>query len=120
MSREKVFSVNIKDCRVDNFTVGGNGGGGKDTSNTGVRVTHAASGAVGKATDTRSGIKNRALAFRRMAESKTFQAWARLEVARLGGRPSIEAQVEAAMTPDNLKIEVHTAQGWIPYDPESI
>lgn len=40
--REKklLFSVTIKDCRVDNFTVGGNGGAGKDTSNTGARVTH--------------------------------------------------------------------------------
>lgn len=42
MKQEKVllFSVTIKDCKVDAFTVGGNGGSGKDTSNTGARVTH--------------------------------------------------------------------------------
>lgn len=40
MDKQLLFSVTIKDCRVDTFTVGGNGGSGKDTSNTGVRVTH--------------------------------------------------------------------------------
>lgn len=116
MPRTKLFSVGIGDCRVDHFTVGGHGGSGKDTSNTGCRVTHLPSGAVGKATDTRSGSKNRALAFRRMAESKAFQSWANLEAARLSGTPSIESQVEDAMRPENLKIETRTAQGWATYD----
>lgn len=35
-----LFSVTIKDCDVGTFTVKGPGGGGKDTSQTGVRVTH--------------------------------------------------------------------------------
>lgn len=35
-----LFSVTVEDCDVQTFTVGGNGGSGKDTSNTGVRVTH--------------------------------------------------------------------------------
>lgn len=41
-SKEKhlLFSVTINDCNVDTFTVGGKGGSGKDTSQTGIRVTH--------------------------------------------------------------------------------
>jgi len=35
-----LFSVTIADCDVGTFTVKGPGGGGKDTSQTGVRVTH--------------------------------------------------------------------------------
>lgn len=35
-----LFSVTIKDCKTEAFTVGGRGGSGKDTSNTGCRVTH--------------------------------------------------------------------------------
>lgn len=35
-----LFSVTIKDCRVDAFTPGGNGGSGKDTCNSGCRITH--------------------------------------------------------------------------------
>ncbi len=38
--KKLLFSITIKDCKVDAFTVGGNGGAGKDTSNTGCRVTH--------------------------------------------------------------------------------
>lgn len=38
--RKLWFSITIKDCDVGTFTVKGPGGGGKDTSQTGVRVTH--------------------------------------------------------------------------------
>lgn len=114
MPKRKLFSVTLQDCRLDTFTVGGNGGGGKDTSNTGVRITHVASGAVGRAVDSRSQAKNKQLAFRRMGESKIFQSWAKAEASRLAGRPSVEAQVEEAMEPKNLKIEGKNEEGqWV-------
>lgn len=114
--RVKLFSVTLDDCRVDTFTVGGNGGSGKDTSNTGVRITHGASGAVGKATDTRSQSKNKALAFRRMAETPKFLAWTRLRAAELAGRPTIETLVAEAMEPKNLKIEAYQGGRWTELD----
>lgn len=116
IARRLAFSVTIHDCRVDTFTVGGNGGGGKDTSNTGVRVTHEASGAMGRAVDTRSQAKNKSLAFRRMAESKEFQAWARLEASRLSGTKSVETLVDEAMAPANLWVEEFDGDLWKPYD----
>lgn len=111
--RKLVFSVGIHDCKVDTFTVGGHGGAGKDTSNTGVRLTHEPSGAIGRATDTRSQLKNKQLALRRMAETEAFRAWARLESSRLAGMPSIDDQVEEAMRPENLKVEVQLNGMWI-------
>ena len=114
--RQKCFSVTLDDCRVDTFTVGGHGGSGKDTSNTGVRITHLASSAVGKASDSRSQLGNKRLAWRRMAESKAFQAWARLMVAKLSGQPSVESRVEADMAPNLLRIEMQSGNGtWVPY-----
>ena len=110
--RRKLFSVTIKDCKVDTFTVGGNGGGGKDTSNTGVRVAHTASGATGKATESRSQLSNKRVAFRRMAETKEFRQWVKVEAARLAGHPSPEELVEKAMQPENLKVEYRTSKGW--------
>ena len=41
-----LFSVTRKDLIRQTFTVGGHGGGGKDTSNSGVRLIHPLSGAV--------------------------------------------------------------------------
>lgn len=117
-SKRKLFSVTLKDCRVDCFTVGGNGGGGKDTSNTGVRVTHIQSGAVGKATDTRSQAKNKALAFRRMGESKEFVAWVHRVVIDID---KVDAQVEYYMRPQNIKVEGRDHSGkWVELDAESL
>ena len=113
MSKKLVFSVSIKDCRVDTFTVGGHGGSGKDTSNTGVRVTHEPSGATGKSTETRQQSKNKQLAFVRMAESKEFQTWARLTAARLATGKSVDELVEDAMAPENIKTEVKEDGKWI-------
>ena len=112
--KKKLFSVTLKDCRVDYFTVGGHGGGGKDTSNSGARVTHIASGAVGRAVDTRSAQKNRRLAFERMAATKTFKAWVKITASRLITGKSIEDIVDDQMEEKNLKIEVKDEKNrWI-------
>lgn len=98
---------------MDTFTVSGHGGSGKDTSNTGVRVFHPPSGAEGKSGDTRSQLKNKQLAFRRMAESKAFKAWHKRVTAELLTGKSVEQLVEEAMEPRNLKVEVRGPEGWI-------
>jgi protein subunit release factor A len=110
--RRKLFSVTIKDCRVDTFTVGGHGGAGKDTSNTGVRVSHLPSHAVGVSSDTRSQRKNKEAAFTRMAQTKEFQLWARLKAAELSTGKTVDELVEEDMRPEKLKVEVRTQKGW--------
>lgn len=110
--RKKLFSVHLSDCRVDTFTVPGHGGGGKDTSNTGVRVTHEPSGAVGKGTETRSQHKNKVIAFRRMAETKAFRVWVAMQAAKLDGY-DIDKAVDAAMDPNNLKVEQRVNGVWV-------
>lgn len=101
-TREKVFSVTIKDCRVDTFRAGGKGGQNQNKRSTGVRITHPASGAVGEARDGRGQLQNKRSAFERMAKSDTFQAWVRRVVA---GRPSLEERVDEMMKDENLRIE---------------
>lgn len=110
--RRKLFSVTIKDCRVDTFTVGGHGGAGKDTSNTGVRVYHPASGALAISTDSRSQLKNKQTAFKRMAETRTFQVWCRLKAAAIASGKTVEELVEEQMQVENLRVEYRTAEGW--------
>jgi protein subunit release factor A len=109
--REKVFSVTLNDCDVQTFTVGGHGGAGKDTSNTGVRIVHRASGATGEGRESRSQLENKRTAFKRMALTPTFQTWARLRAQKLVGRKSVEQLVEEAMEPQNLRIEVRNSKG---------
>lgn len=117
-NRRLVFSVDLDDCEVQTFTVGGHGGAGKDTSNTGVRILHRASGATGVGRDERSQIKNKRAAFRRMAESPLFQAWARRVAAGLTPE-AIERWVVEQTRPHYLRVEYRDHNGkWTLDKPE--
>lgn len=89
-NKKLLFSVTMKDLEMQTFTVRGAGGGGKDTSNSGVRLTHRASGAVGEGRECRSNTLNRRAAFEKLVASKRFQDWLKVETARLTGRQEIK------------------------------
>lgn len=111
MAKQLLFSVTPQDCRLDTFTVHGPGGGGKDTSNTGVRWTHLASGASGESREERSQQGNKQRAWKRMAETKQFKAWLAVEIAKRAGQPSVDELVDRAMAPQYLKIETRGEDG---------
>lgn len=112
-TKKLLFSVSIHDCRVDHFTCGGKGGGGKDTNNSGSRVVHEPSGATGECREERHQHINTQRAFRRMTETSEFRVWHRMMVAKLMGEPSVEERVEAAMDPSNLKVEARVDGKWV-------
>jgi protein subunit release factor A len=106
--RRLLFSVTMKDLEMQTFSVGGHGGGGKDTSNSGVRLIHRESGAVGEGREHRSNTQNRKAAFERLANSPKFKAWHKIKCAELiyGIKPkTIDELLDEAMQPENLKIE---------------
>ena len=106
MAANLLFSLTSKDFDFSFFAVGGNGGGGKDTSNTGARCTHRASGATATSTETRSQRTNKETAFKRCAETPKFKAWHKLEtMRRLGQIKEIEERVNEQMREHNLKVE---------------
>lgn len=112
--KKLLFSVGLNDCKVETFTVGGHGGSGKDTSNTGVRITHLESGATARCVDSRSQFKNKQIAFRRMCETKAFKAWHKKEVAkRLGVAQKVDEEVENALMDKHLKVEVFENDRWV-------
>jgi protein subunit release factor A len=77
-----LFSITKDDFDIQTFSVGGHGGGGKDTSNSGVRLIHRASGAVGEGREHRSNSANRKSAFLKLVKTEKFKNWHRLECAR--------------------------------------
>lgn len=114
--REKLFSVSIHDCRVDTFRSGGKGGQHQNKTESGVRVVHEPSGAVGESREYREQFRNKRAAFLRMAESKEFQLWARVKAAEIKGQPSLDDRVDLAMQQQNLRVEMKDESGrWIPY-----
>lgn len=93
------LTITASDCIRDTFRCGGAGGQNVNKRETGVRFTHPPSGAVGKSCEERSQAQNERIAWRRMAESPQFKAWAGMQLqAREDGWGSVEAKVEKAMS----------------------
>ena len=104
--KQLIFSLTAKDFDFSFFAVGGNGGGGKDTSNTGARCSHKASGATATSTETRSQRTNKETAFKRCCETLVFKAWHKVEtMRRLGQLQEVEKKVDEMMREGNLKVE---------------
>ena len=109
LPRQPILSVTLKDCDVETFRGSGPGGQHRNKRDTGVRVRHRESGAVGQATDSRSQHDNKRAAFKRMVATDTFQAWLRI---KLGRGEHVKAEVERSMWPHNIKTEVFVDGEW--------
>ncbi len=77
--RQHVFSITANDLRIDTFRSGGKGGQNQNKVNSGVRIVHEPSGAVGESREERDQLQNKKQAFKRMTESKEFQSWIALQ-----------------------------------------
>jgi hypothetical protein len=114
MPRKLLFSVTKKDLKIDTFRSGGPGGQHQNKTETGVRITHPESGAIGISRTERSQSHNKQLAFRSMVASPKFKLWIKIRTAELLGGTSIDDKVDIWMAPENLKIEVQDEFGnWI-------
>ena len=114
MSKEVLFSVTAADCDWEYMRGTGPGGQKRNKTESKVRCTHRDSGAVG---ETRSQHDNKRKAFVKMAESKTFKAWHKLETARrMGQLTTLNETVDKAMKPANIKIEGRVDGKWVPIE----
>lgn len=112
--KELLFSLTKKDFRVDTFRSGGKGGQAQNTSDTGVRITHLESGAVGESREQRSQYSNKQVAFERLVKTPKFQIWNKRKAYEVMGvlktKEQIEKEVDEMIAKDlrdgNIKIEV--------------
>lgn len=102
--RELLFSLTKKHFEVKTFKSGGKGGQHQNSCNSGVRITHKETGISSECREERSQLQNKKKAFRKLANKKEFRNWLALKAL---GLEDIEEQIEEAMNPENLKIEVH-------------
>lgn len=119
--KEVLFSVGIEDCEVQTFRSGGPGGQNQNKRETGVRVIHKDSGAVGESREERSQLQNKKRAFNRMVNSPQFKWWIHLKRREIETGKTMEERVEASMAPENLKTEIHDEKGrWVTADVEDL
>lgn len=106
--KELLFTITKKEFRVDTFRSGGKGGQNQNKRDTGVRITHIESGAVGESREERSQAQNKKTAFKRLVESPKFKKWFKIECAKkLGLYTDIEEKTEEAMKPENIRVEYY-------------
>lgn len=96
--REKVLTLTKKDFRIDTFRSGGPGGQNQNKRDTGVRITHPASGAVAESREERTQEANKRIAFKRLANDPKLKMW---------------INVEVAMRPENIQVEVMKDGEWV-------
>ena len=113
MSRELVFSITKKDFEIETFRAGGKGGQKQNKTNSGVRIRHRASGAVGEARDHREQGQNRSAAFHRLVDSDKFRLWLKIKCSEIQGMPSPESVVEDLLRATNLMVEIRENDKWV-------
>lgn len=119
-SKELLFSVGASDCEWSYTRGTGKGGQKKNKTSSAVHCMHRPSGAHGYSEASRSQLENKQEAFRKMAESKEFKAWWKIEVARKTGQLyEIEQEVERQMR--NVRVEGKDEDGkWVELKDESV
>jgi protein subunit release factor B len=110
MTRKLLFSVTPKDCELQTFRAGGKGGQKQNKTDSGVRWIHHPSGARGESREERSQLQNKKIAWRRMCATPEFKLWVKKQC---GADDIVNAQVERAMWPVNIKTEVKQDGRWV-------
>lgn len=95
--KELLFSVTKKDFRIDTFRSGGPGGQHQNKTDSGVRITHLESGAVGESRSERFQPMNKKLAFKRLLESAKWKLWLAKKIQESKYRESVEEKVDRQM-----------------------
>ncbi len=108
---EHVFSIAKKDFDVQTFRAGGKGGQNQNKVESGVRIVHPASGAVGESHNFRDQIANKKAAFKRLVDSTKFRSWLRIETSKryleTAERRRLEKEVNEWTKDKYLKIETY-------------
>lgn len=112
MSKQHVLTITKADLEIQTFRSGGPGGQHQNTTDSGVRIIHRASGAVGESRSDRSQHVNKKLAFRRMTEDGRFKAWVAQRVAEARDGETLEQRVDRMMTEYDIRIEAFEDGAW--------
>lgn len=111
--KEFLFSITKKDFEIQTFRCSGAGGQNINKRDTGVRIIHRESGAVGESREERSQLQNKKNAFKRLTDSKVFKLWLQKKIFELNcNEKEIERKVDREMKEENLKIEVVIDGRW--------
>jgi len=111
--KKKILSITKKDFEIKAFQSGGPGGQHQNRVNSGVRIIHKDSGAVGESRNYASQYQNKKAALKRLTNTTKFKFWINMRAHEISKGKTIKQEVEKMMSPDNLKIETKQNGKWI-------
>jgi len=115
MNKKLLFSLTKKDFEVQTFRSGGKGGQHQNKTESGVRIIHKESEAVGECREHREQNQNKRIAFERLVSSGKFKIWHARKCNELLTGETLEEKVEKIMDEKYIKTEGKNEAGkWIP------
>jgi len=115
MKKELLFSVTKKDLDVQTFRSGGKGGQHQNKTDSGVRIIHKESGAVGESREQKSQYQNKRIALKRLTENIKFKLWLNRKATEIIDKKTLDQRVEEMMSGDNIKMEIQENGKWVDY-----
>ena len=117
MKKQLLHSITKKDLNVQTFRAGGPGGQNQNKRETGVRIVHPESGAVGECREQRSQHQNKRTALQRLVEHPKFKLWNARKCKEIIDGITLEERVDKMMDERNLKVEIQNDEGrWVEYE----
>ena len=110
-NREKITIATKKDFDVSYFCGSGAGGQARNKVASGVQIIHKETGAIGRASDSRSQAENKAEAFRRLVATPKMKFWLAAKVYEVRQGETLEKTIEQDIKSENLKYEIKNAEG---------
>lgn len=112
--KNKLFSLTASDFIWSYYNGTGKGGSNRNKNANCVRCSHAASKAVGKSEEERSLLQNKKTAFKRMTETKEFQAWLKSEICKRSGEyEKVRLKVEKELVEETVVYIQNDDDKWI-------
>lgn len=110
-NRVRVSIATEKDFDVSYFCGSGAGGQARNKVASGVQIIHRETGAIGRASDSRSQSENKKTAFKRLLETPKMKFWIARECYRVKQGETLEKTIENDTRPENMKYEIKNAKG---------
>ena len=109
--KERVNILSPKDLEISYYCGSGPGGQARNKVASGVQMRHEESGAVAKASDSRSQHDNKISCFKRLLEDPRMKFWIAKKIFELRQGETLEQIVANETTSKNLKFEIKNADG---------
>lgn len=107
----KLMSLSKADFEIQSYKGSGPGGQHRNKVETGIRITHTATGVSASSCEGRSQYSNKLSAFNKLTSDKRFLSWLKLESLKrnklIPSEGELGEMIDRMMNIDNLKVEYY-------------